>query len=69
MAVHYIGADVPSSNTELVVEHPGKIVQRHSAATTIPARRTPVPLGDFWGPMTWGRCPPTPGTFRFGPTA
>ena len=39
MAVYYIEADVHSNNTELAVEHKGKIVQRHSVATTVRALR------------------------------
>lgn len=39
MAVYYIGADVPSNNTELAVEHEGQIMQRHSVATTVQAIR------------------------------
>jgi transposase len=39
MAVYYIGADVHSNNTELAVEQKGRIVQRHSVATTVQAIR------------------------------
>lgn len=39
MAVYYIGADVHSNNTELAVERQGRIVQRHSLATTVQAIR------------------------------
>jgi transposase len=39
MAVYYIGADVHSNNTELAVEQQGRIVQRHSVATTVQAIR------------------------------
>lgn len=39
MADYYIGADVHSNNTELAVEYRGKIIQRHSVATTIAAIR------------------------------
>ncbi len=35
MTVYYIGADVHSNNTELAVERQGRIVQRHSVATTV----------------------------------
>lgn len=39
MAVYYIEADVHSNNTESAVEHKGKVVQRHSVATTVRAIR------------------------------
>jgi len=39
MTVYYIGADVHSNNTELAVEEQGRIVQRHSVATTVQAIR------------------------------
>jgi hypothetical protein len=35
MATYYIGADVHVNNTELAVEHRGKIVARYSVPTTI----------------------------------
>lgn len=37
MATYYIGADVHSNNTELAIEHRGKITARYSVPTTIPA--------------------------------
>ena len=37
MTTYYIGADVHSNYTELAVEKRGKIVQRYSVPTTIPA--------------------------------
>ena len=40
MATYYIVADVHSNNTELAVEHRGKIVARYSVPTTIPAIST-----------------------------
>jgi len=39
MAVHYIGADVHSNNTELCIERNGRITQRHSLPTTVRALR------------------------------
>jgi transposase len=40
MATYYIGADVHSNNTELAIEHKGRIVARYSVPTTIPAIST-----------------------------
>lgn len=37
MSTYYIGADVHSNHTELAIERRGKIVQRYSVPTTIPA--------------------------------
>ena len=37
MKTYYIGADVHNNNTELAIEHNGKIIRRHSVRTTIPA--------------------------------
>jgi transposase len=37
MRTYYIGMDVHSNNTEIAVEHKGKLVCRFSVATTIPA--------------------------------
>ena len=39
MVVYYIGADAHSNNTELGIEEKGRIVQRHSVATSIRAIR------------------------------
>ena len=56
MAVYYIGADVHSNNTGLAVEHKGKIVQRHSVATTVRAlRRVPRGSGRPQAPDAGGR--------------
>jgi transposase len=40
MATYYIGADIHSNNTELAIEQRGKIVERYSVPTTIPAIST-----------------------------
>ena len=40
MATYYIRADVHSNNTELAIEHRGRIVARYSVPTTIPAIST-----------------------------
>lgn len=37
MTIYYIGADVHSNSTELAIEKKGKIVERYSVPTTIPA--------------------------------
>lgn len=37
MKTYYIGADVHNNNTELAIEHNGKIIRRHSVRTTVPA--------------------------------
>ena len=37
MSIYYIGADVHSNRTELAIEKRGKIVDRYSVPTTIPA--------------------------------
>jgi transposase len=39
MAVYYIGADVHSNNTELCIQRNGRIVARHSVATSVRAIR------------------------------
>jgi transposase len=39
MTTYYIGADVHCNNTELAIEHNGKIVRRYSLPTTVPAIR------------------------------
>ena len=37
MSIYYIGADVHSNSTELAIEKRGKIVDRYTVPTTIPA--------------------------------
>ena len=39
MVIYYIGADVHRNNTELAIEKKGRIVQRHSVATSLRAIR------------------------------
>ena len=50
MAVYYIGADVHSNNTELAIEHRGRIVARYSVPTTISCAFAQFTRG-YWTPQ------------------